>query len=378
MKGKMKIAMDAGHGLHTAGRRCLPSLDPAQTREWKLNSRIMDRLQEALQGYDCEVLRVDDITGVRDVGLSDRVTAANDFGADLYLSMHHNAGVGGKSGGGTVVYHASDIPAHVSLAQRLYQRIMAETGLMGNRSSKVVKKAYYVLANTNMPSYLVENGFMDSLADTPVIITEAHAQKTVRGIITWLEQDCGLRHLAESEDSGQQETPSKEESPDGGEGTDPTDLSPGAAVIVNGIIYGTGSGKGCGIAKNHDRMYITGYAGERYPYCWGVAKTAGGIRQGWARAEDLKLATESAGSGRDEETIKDYPEWAAICNERNVNVRIGPGTENAVLTAWPKLGPGNEVDVTGEKRAPNGKLWYRIRIAGIHTGWVYGGFLDRR
>lgn len=364
---KMRIALDAGHGLHTAGRRCLASLDPAQTREWQLNDRIMDKLEKELHGYACEVLRVDDTTGAQDVGLGTRVAQANGWGAGLYLSMHHNAGIGGGSGGGTVVYHNSDNPAHVSLADKLYRRIVESTGLIGNRSRKVIQKAYYVLANTEMRAYLIENGFMDSAADTPVIITEAHADKTVRGILAWLEQDCGLRR----EDAGPEEDKPLDA------GTDPADLSVGAEVIVNGTIYGTGTGKGAGIPKIDARMHIVGYAGDRYPYCWGVAKSAGGTRQGWARAEDLQIVP-----GEDESQIDGiisaYQEWPALCNERNVNVRVAPGVDKPILKAWPLLGPGNEVDVIGEGHAPNGKLWYHIRIAEVYTGWVYSGYLDRR
>jgi hypothetical protein len=31
------IALDAGHGYHTAGRRCLKQYDANQTREWTMN-----------------------------------------------------------------------------------------------------------------------------------------------------------------------------------------------------------------------------------------------------------------------------------------------------------------------------------------------------
>lgn len=73
-----------------------------------------------------------------------------------------------------------------------------------------------------------------------------------------------------------------------------------------------------------------------------------------------------------------YAEWSAICNEPNTNVRTGPGVNNEILAAWPKLGVGNEVDVIGEGMASNGKLWYRILIANQYTGWVFGEYLDRR
>ena len=40
----MLICIDAGHGLHTPGKRCLKSLDPRETREWRLNARVADKL----------------------------------------------------------------------------------------------------------------------------------------------------------------------------------------------------------------------------------------------------------------------------------------------------------------------------------------------
>ncbi len=39
------IALDAGHGYNTIGKRCMKKLDPDQTREWYLNDRIMDLVE---------------------------------------------------------------------------------------------------------------------------------------------------------------------------------------------------------------------------------------------------------------------------------------------------------------------------------------------
>ena len=363
---KLKIALDAGHGLHTAGRRCMAAFDPAETREWQLNDRIMDKLQAALQDYDCEVLRVDDTSGAQDVALSTRVAAANAWGADVYLSMHHNAGIGGGTGGGTVVYHYCSTPRGLDLAPQLYDCIVASTGLVGNRSSKVVKKAYYVLANTKMYAYLIENGFMDSAHDTPIIITEDHADKTVAGLLDWLVAGYGLKKLADTGMTDVQPGQPEEDKPLTPD-TDPADLAVGAEVIVRGAIYGTGKGTGSSIAKDGDHMYIVGYAGESYPYCWGVAKTAGGTRQGWARAEDLSLVVG---------TTSGYDKWPAVCNSRDVNVRTGAGVQNPIMTDWPLLGVGNQVDVIGQGMATNGVLWYKILIQNKYTGWVCGAFLD--
>ena len=37
-----------------------------------------------------------------------------------------------------------------------------------------------------MPAFLIENGFMDSKTDVPIILTEAHAEKTAKGIVEFL------------------------------------------------------------------------------------------------------------------------------------------------------------------------------------------------
>lgn len=146
-----------------------------------------------------------------------------------------------------------------------------------------------------------------------------------------------------------------------------TSFAIGDKVIVTGTIYGTGKGTGGAIAKNEAEMYIVDYAGANYPYCWGVAKAAGGTRQGWAAPEALRLPGGA---------VEEYTKWPAVCNEPMTNVRTGAGVQNPIMTDWPLLGVGNEVDVIGQGMAPNGVLWYKILIANQYEGWVCGAFLD--
>ena len=146
-----------------------------------------------------------------------------------------------------------------------------------------------------------------------------------------------------------------------------TGFAIGDKVIVTGTIYGTGKGTGGAIVKNSAEMYIVDYAGANYPYCWGVAKAAGGTRQGWAAPEALRLPGN---------VVEEYTKWPAVCNEPMTNVRTGAGVQNPIMTDWPLLGVGNEVDVIGQGMAPNGVLWYKILIQNKYTGWVCGAFLD--
>lgn len=188
----VRLALDAGHGYDTPGKRCI---DENETREWYLNDRVMDKLENKLTGYNCEVLRTDDTTGVVDIELEDRVNASNNFNADYFISVHHNAGANGTEAGGTVVYHYCNTDKGIELANLLYQEVVAQTGLAGNRSSHVIKSAKYVLENTDTYAFLIENGFMDSALDLPIILTDEHAEKTADGILEFLIKHCGLVKL---------------------------------------------------------------------------------------------------------------------------------------------------------------------------------------
>jgi N-acetylmuramoyl-L-alanine amidase len=61
MTRMFKLALDAGHGINTAGKRCMKALDSKETREWTLNSRVANYIEEYLKDYEgYSVLRVDD------------------------------------------------------------------------------------------------------------------------------------------------------------------------------------------------------------------------------------------------------------------------------------------------------------------------------
>ena len=181
-----KIALGAGHGINTAGKRCLKALDPNETREWWLNDRICDYVESYLKEYEgYSLLRLDDSDdGKENPTLAARVQKANNFGADFYLSVHHNAGVNGGSGGGIMAFTCPGAQvASVAWRNALYDALIKHTGLKGNRSNPKAEGEYYVLKNTKMPAVLLELGFMDSKTDVPIILTDKYAQQCARAIV---------------------------------------------------------------------------------------------------------------------------------------------------------------------------------------------------
>lgn len=180
-----KIALTAGHYIGTPGRRCLKKLDPNETKEWTLNDRIADKVEKLLQGYTgYELIRTDDTTGKKDIGLTARTNAANNFKADFYLSIHHNAGVNGGAGGGIVAFVYTKVGKETLEWQKdLYNALIAKTGLKGNRSNPMPKSNLHEVRETNMPAVLLELGFMDSKTDVPIILTEDYANKCAEAIV---------------------------------------------------------------------------------------------------------------------------------------------------------------------------------------------------
>lgn len=172
-----KLALTAGHYLGTAGKRCLKALDPKETKEWVLNDRIADKIEKLLAQYqDVVILRTDDTTGNKDISLANRVKSANNFDADFYLSIHHNAGINGGTGGGIMAYVYNNASSESRKWQtELYDALINSTGLKGNRSNPVAQAAFYEVKYTNMPAVLLELGFMDSKTDVPVILKEEFA-----------------------------------------------------------------------------------------------------------------------------------------------------------------------------------------------------------
>ena len=157
-----------------------------------MNDRIADKLELALKDYDVSIIRTDDTTGKEDVSLAERCRRANEFGADFFISIHHNGGALLTNAGGTKVFYYSSKAERKVQAQSLYDCVVAETGLVGNRSTKVSKNSLYVLRNTDMGAVMLENGFMDSKLDYKVILTEEHADKTVVGIVNFLFKEFGI------------------------------------------------------------------------------------------------------------------------------------------------------------------------------------------
>ena len=190
----IKIALDAGHGLKTAGKQT-----PDGIKEWTLNDKVRDKVISYLAAYDVEILNVDGNEGNTDESLSARLNAYLNAGAKVFVSIHHNAYTGNwnTATGVEVFTDKNPTEADKKLAECIYPKLVKYTGLKGRG---IKKENWYVINQNKIPAVLVEGGFMDGTNDYKVITSDAGQTAYAKAVAEGLIEFLGLTKKAISEE----------------------------------------------------------------------------------------------------------------------------------------------------------------------------------
>jgi N-acetylmuramoyl-L-alanine amidase len=280
-----KIAINAGHYMGTSGKRLPKAVDPNQTREWWLNNRVVERVIDGLKAYEgYEILRVDDPTGQKDISLKNRTDAANYFGANIYISVHHNAvGNGSKiyDATGIVVYAYTKVDVFTRQLQKtVYDCLIETTGNKGNRANPLAQASLHEVRETKMPAVLCECGFMDSLVDGKLILTDKYATQLARGLINAIVKVGNLKKKPEPKPV---EKPKQETKPV----QNTNEIKIGDKVnFKGGKVYSSSTAKTASATKGKATCEVTIIAkGKPHPY-----HCVGGGVYGWVDAKDIEGA----------------------------------------------------------------------------------------
>lgn len=180
------IALDAGHGLHTAGKQT-----PDGIKEWELNDKVRDKIVNYLSGYDVSFLFPDNNEGEVDEGLTTRRGMYVNGKADVAASIHHNAytGTWNDATGVEVYVDRNATDKDLELANIIYNKLVSYTGLKG----RGVKRANFtVIYQNQIPAVLIEGGFMDSNNDYKVITSDQGQDAYARAVAEGLIEFCKL------------------------------------------------------------------------------------------------------------------------------------------------------------------------------------------
>lgn len=199
----VKVAIEGGHAFGTPGKR-----SPDDEREWSFNNKVVLAAIEKLNIFEnVQILRLDDPTGQRDVPLKERTDKANAWGADVLVSVHHNAhmGVWGSHGGVETYVHPAGSRASYDIADILQPRI---TTAMGLRDRGVKQLNLHMLRESNMPAVLTEGGFMDSTTDIRALRSDTKLKAQGAAIADGLARHFNLTSTIVDQASKPKPTPS--------------------------------------------------------------------------------------------------------------------------------------------------------------------------
>lgn len=179
------VAVDAGHGIHTSGKRT-----PNDEREWTFNNKVALAVIKYLKDYEgVKTVRLDDPTGKTDVPLKTRTDRANKAKADVLVSNHHNANTGRwGTWGGTETYNHIGSVEGKKLADLVHPKLVKAMKL---RDRGVKSANFHMLRESKMPAILTEGGFMDSTTDIKRMrnnsVLDAAGKAIAEGIAEYLK-----------------------------------------------------------------------------------------------------------------------------------------------------------------------------------------------
>ena len=180
---KLKIAIDAGHGYETPGKRTVDGM-----KEYEFNCAVANEMRKLLSNYEGVTILFTH-SDQRDVPLHERTTKANREKVDVFLSIHANAHGNGKewtSAEGIETYvYTSKPKAATGLAQMVQHELIQST----KRKNRGVKTAnFHVLKATSMTAILCECGFMTNKAEAALLRSPSYRAACAQAIVRGMEK----------------------------------------------------------------------------------------------------------------------------------------------------------------------------------------------
>lgn len=186
--GAVRLCLDPGHGGGDPGAvgNGLLEKDVVLDVALRLRDLLAADTADATGGGAWDVV----LTRDGDVGVSllQRVTIANTFGADSFVSIHAN-GFSNPAANGTETFSFAEGTVSATLRDRIHERMIAAWQLT-DRGTKTA--GFYVLVNTAMPASLSELAFITNPSDAVVLGDAAAREEAARAHLFALQEHHGF------------------------------------------------------------------------------------------------------------------------------------------------------------------------------------------
>lgn len=172
------IIIDPGHGGLDDG--CVSGGVSEKDINLKIAKLVERQLTE--KGYRVWLSRSDDTY----IAKEDRVENANLNHAAVYISIHQNSSEDKGVSGIETWYDGADTSRNSKrLAQLIHQETIQSTGAAAREM--IGESDLYVTDKTNMPSCLIETGFLSNAEERGRLVTEEYRQRIAEGIVSGIE-----------------------------------------------------------------------------------------------------------------------------------------------------------------------------------------------
>lgn len=175
------VVIDAGHGGH----------DPGATangiKEKDIVLDIAKRLQTKLNSYN-GVKVIMTRTTDKFLTLTQRTNIANNANADVFVSIHINAG--GGVGFESYIYNGNVSSNTHTLQNDIHNEIMIQ---VGGRDRGKKRDNFAVVRQTSMPAVLTENLFIDNASDANKLKSSSYLDKFATGHEKGIAKFLGLK-----------------------------------------------------------------------------------------------------------------------------------------------------------------------------------------
>ena len=173
---KHTVLIDPGHGGNDKGTQSKDGKVLEKDVSLILSKRIANKLS---QQEDVQVIisRTDD----KYVSLADRAIFANSQNVDLLISVHLNAESGGNTANGVETYYKKGTQdGSDKLADSIQKSIKSYIDV---RDRGIREDTFQVLRDSNMPSVLIECGFLTNPEETKKLLSQEYQESLTEGIV---------------------------------------------------------------------------------------------------------------------------------------------------------------------------------------------------
>lgn len=186
---KLTVVIDSGHGGGDPGK-----IGVNNALEKDINLAIGKKLETALEKENIQVVLTREtdemLAESKSEDMKKRVQIMNDAKAKLVVSIHQNSYVTEQESGAQVFYYSnSEKGKELALVlQENLKKIDTD-----NRREAKANDSYYILRHTDVPTVIVECGFLSNWEEAQKLTTEEYQQELAQvicdGILQYIREE---------------------------------------------------------------------------------------------------------------------------------------------------------------------------------------------